>query len=596
MTRAEQDAPNPAARAVAKVARVVTDVAGIDKDFDYLIPEGMGGSIAVGTEVRVPLHGRRVGGWIVDLRTCGPAGVELRPLAKVRGVGPDPDTVELAGWAAWRWAAKRSWFLKTASAGRAVPLLPSVGRPPRSPAAPPRSPLEFPTDPGVHILRLAPAVDPTPLVAAVARAGPLLVVVPTAARAAVLAARLRRAGGDVALLPADWARARAGAAAVVIGTASAAWGPCPGMAAAMVLDAHDEGLTAEGAPTWSAVTVMAERARRAAAPLYAISPCPTPELVVLGRLVVGDRVGERSGWAPLEVIDRRADDPRLGLWSERLVQLVRAAGAGRRVALVLNRAGRIRLLACAACGELARCEVCAAAVGSPAPGRLHCPRCGQDRPAVCGACGSTRLKALRIGVDRAREEIETLAGRPVGEVTATTGELPAADVIIGTEAVLRRFDPSSGLVAVGFVDFDQELLAPRLRATDEALALLALAARLVRGRTGRLLVQTRLPEHPAIRAAAGGDPGLALEGQDELRRGLRMPPYATVAVVHGDAAPAWTDQVCGLARPGVEVIGPDPAGRWMVKAADPAGLCDALAAVPRPATGILRVAVEPGRL
>jgi primosomal protein N' (replication factor Y) len=119
---------------------------------------------------------------------------------------------------------------------------------------------------------------------------------------------------------------------------------------------------------------------------------------------------------------------------------------------------------------------------------------------VCPRCGSTRFKALRIGVDRARDEIETLAGRPVGEVTASSTTLPADDVVIGTEAVLRRFDPGSGLAAIAFVDFDQELLSPRLRATDEALALLALASRLVRGRSGRVLVQTRLPAHPAVQS------------------------------------------------------------------------------------------------
>jgi primosomal protein N' (replication factor Y) (superfamily II helicase) len=599
MTRTDR-APTTATGAtvatVATVARVVTDVAGIDKEFDYLVPDHMTGSVELGSEVRVPLHGRRVGGWVVGLPAQPPAGIELRPLAKVRGVGPDPEILDLAGWAAWRWAGKRSWFLKTASPGHAVPRLAPVARPARAPAPPPRSPLAVPAAPGVHIMRVAPAIDPTPLVAQAAQAGPILVVVPTAARAVVLAGRLRRAGGDVALLPDEWGRARAGAAAVVIGTASAAWGPCPGLAAAVVLDAHDEGLTAEGAPTWSALTVMAERARRAGVPLLAVTPCPTPELIALGPLHVADRVAERAGWAPVEVIDRRADDPRLGLWSERLVQLVRGAASGHRVALVLNRAGRVRLLACGSCGELARCELCQAAVGSPEAGRLHCPRCGHDRPSVCPRCGSTRFKALRIGVDRARDEIETLAGRPVGEVTASSTTLPADEVVIGTEAVLRRFDPGSGLSAIAFVDFDQELLTPRLRATDEALALLALAARLVRGRAGRVLVQTRLPAHPAVQAALAGDPGLALEGQDDLRRSLRMPPYAAVARIHGEAAAEWVAQVAREAVDGLEVLGPDPAGRWMVKAGDYRALGDALAAIPRPAAGTLRVAVDPGRL
>jgi primosomal protein N' (replication factor Y) len=210
---------------------------------------------------------------------------------------------------------------------------------------------------------------------------------------------------------------------------------------------------------------------------------------------------------------------------------------------------------------------------------------------VCISCSSTRVRNLRIGVNRAREELQVLAGRPVGEVTASTGELPDADVLVGTEALLHRVDPASGFAVVAFVDFDQELMAPRVRATSEAMALLALASRVVRGRRGRVVIQTRQPDHPAVRAAAASDPVLALEGQNEIREVLRLPPQWAVAVVRGDAAAEW---VHGLN--GVELSGPDPKGAWMVRAPGAEVLSDALASHPRPATGELRVAVDPGRL
>jgi primosomal protein N' len=69
-------------------------------------------------------------------------------------------------------------------------------------------------------------------------------------------------------------------------------------------------------------------------------------------------------------------------------------------------------------------------------GDLECPQCGLTRPVVCASCGSTVLKQLRIGVARAKEELEAVAGRPVGEVTASTKELPGEDVLVGTEALL----------------------------------------------------------------------------------------------------------------------------------------------------------------
>ncbi|HET6795081.1 MAG TPA: hypothetical protein VFH45_11590, partial [Acidimicrobiales bacterium] len=539
------------------IARVVTDVAGIDKEFDYLVPEGSEDRVEIGTEVRLPLGGRRVGGWVVDLPEAAPEGVKLRPLAKVRGVGPDAAMVDLCRWAAWRWAGKQAWFLHTASAEGAVVTLPALTTP-RMPARPLETAVGLPPGAGVHVLELAPATDPTPVVAAAAQLGPILVVVPSPARAAILAGRLRRAGADVALLPGDWPRARAGNASVVVGARSAAFGPCPGLSSIVVLDAHDEALTAEGAPTWSAVTVLAERARRSGVPLYALTPSPTVELLAHGPYHRQERGGALAGWAMTEVLDRRDDDPRQGLWSTRVVDLARAAG---KVAMVLNRTGRVRLLACSACGELAHCEVCGAAVASPAPGTLHCDRCGHERPSVCARCGSTRLKNLRVGVRRAAEELAVLAGRPVGEVTASTADLPVEDVLIGTEALLHRLDPTSGFATVVFVDFDQELLVPRVGAASQAMALVARAARIVRGRTGRIVIQTRLPDHPVIRAATHADPTIALEGEGDLRRQLRLPPFASMALVYGDAAGPWVNDLKA-----VEVSGPDAAGRWMVRA------------------------------
>ena len=46
----------------ALVARVVPDVTGLDKQFDYIVPDTMRSRVVSGTLVRVPLHGRRAGG------------------------------------------------------------------------------------------------------------------------------------------------------------------------------------------------------------------------------------------------------------------------------------------------------------------------------------------------------------------------------------------------------------------------------------------------------------------------------------------------------------------------------------------------------
>ena len=44
------------------VARVLPDVRGIDKTFDYVVPDKLVDHVRVGSLVRIDLHGRRVGG------------------------------------------------------------------------------------------------------------------------------------------------------------------------------------------------------------------------------------------------------------------------------------------------------------------------------------------------------------------------------------------------------------------------------------------------------------------------------------------------------------------------------------------------------
>lgn len=565
------------------VARVVVDEPALDKPFDYLVPEALGDQVRVGTLVRVPLHGRRVGGWVSELDVAPPAGVALRPIAKVTGWGPAAELFDLARWAAWRWAGRPPHFLRTASPPAAV-----QGLPPREASV---MVPETPTDPLVGqalrvpcaVLRQPPATDAYPLVIAAAALGPTLVVTPAHATAQLLAARLRRAGVPVALLPREWARAAAGAR-VVIGARGAAWAPVPGLAAVVVLDEHEEVHQEEASPTWNARDVAAERARRAGVPCVLTSPCPSLEALRWGELLVPDRSTERAGWPVVDVVDRAREDPlRTDLYSPRLVDLVRS---GKRVVCVLNRKGRARLLACAACGDLARCERCGAAVAMD-DDVLVCRRCAATRPLVCSSCGSSKLKVRRLGTARAREDLERLAGVAVGEVTGESDALPDAPVLVGTEAVLRRIDHAD---AVAFLDLDAELLAPRYRAAEQAMALVARAARLVGGKAtgGRLLLQTRLPRHEVVLAALHGDPSRVSAAEAARREPLGWPPFTALAHVSGAPAEEYV-----RALTGVQVLGPAD-GAYLVRAPDHQTLCDALAATPRP-PGRLRVAVDPLR-
>jgi len=583
------------------VVRVVPDVPAIHRRFDYTVPDALADTVTVGCRVRVPLHGRRVGAWVVEEDVTSDPGVHPIDLAASSGMGPPAGVVDLADWAAWRWAGPMSSFLGTASPLRVVRTLPPAptmtGDGPPSPGGGSVALVDAAlTDGGTSVVRLAPALD-TPLLVLelISRFGPdgMLVLVAARSRADHLAARLHAMGVPVALLPDEWAAARSGGR-VVIGTRAGAWAPMERLRVAVVIDAHDEAYREERAPTWSAVDVVIERGRRDGAPVLLVSPCP-PLVLTEGRtLVVTERSVERRGWPVVEVVDRTGDDPRTGLFGERMTvaahtELDRPDG---RVVCVLNRTGRVRVLACKACGTLARCTRCGGAMAqAEASGQLSCGRCGESRPALCAACDSTKLKVLRIGVSRATEEVAALLGTDAVELTAEHGAdhgAGAARLVVGTEAALHRID-HAGLVV--FLDFDQHLLAPRFGAGEEALAMLARAARVVgaRGGSGRVLVQTRIPGHETLRAAVQADPGLLIEAEEPVRRQLGLPPFGALANVQGPGAPPYADGLRAL--PGLSVS-PLDSDRFLVRADDHTVLCDGLAATPRP-TERLRVEVDP---
>lgn len=524
-----------------RFARVLPDVTGLDREFDYLVPPALG-SLDIGDVVRVVLHGRRVRGWIVDFpETPSVDAARLRPIVGRSSAGPSREILDLARWAAQRWAAARLRpFLVAGSSPVNVPE--RFGD-----TEPPADGLGGLGVADVEVIQLAPSEDPLPHVlgaieAVAAPDGQLLVVHPSARGSEVLTERLRRAGVSAAHWPRQWSDAAAGRARVVVGTRVGAWARLARLGGAVVLDEHDEALQEEHTPTWHARDVLVERCRRWGVACTLTSPVPTVHGLALATRPLRSRPPQ---WPRVQVIDREETPPwqRHQLSSE-VIEVLR--DRERRVLCVTNTPGRSRLLACRSCRALTVCAECAATVRQLDGGELECARCGARRPPVCQACGSGALKNIRPGVRRLAEDIAAAANRPVVTVTRTEREIAEADVFVGTEAALHRL---GGLDVVAFVEFDSELLAPRYRAAEQALTLLMRAARMV-GRAGTVMVQTRLVDHPVVRAARRGDPRIFSDPETELRRSLGLPPFGGLARVGGaDAADVADDlRQSGLLR------------------------------------------------
>jgi primosomal protein N' (replication factor Y) len=533
-----------------------------------------------------------VRGWVVDADVAQPDATDLRDVLAVSSAGPPLDVVDLCRWAAWRWAGPLATFLRAASPANRVRADDPVEV---ETAVYPGARLE-----GCAVEVVAPRWDVhVPL----APEGSTIVIDPSAARAAALAARWEAEGREVVTLgsehsdavrTAHWARARAGAC-VVVGGRTAVWAPVPDLAAMVVLDEGDEALEDERAPTWNARDVAFERAARVDAAVRMLTPAPTVDAVVAcGAPVAGP---PPRSWPRVEVVDQRNEEPGHGVLTEALaVALRHAVDRETRAVCVLNRRGRARLLACRTCGELARCAVCGATVEQLDAG-LRCIQCATERPSVCLHCHGSTFRIVKPGIARVRDELAALLPRvEVASVDAATDVVADVPVLVGTEAVLHRVARPVGLVA--YLELDQELLAPRARAAEQALWLLVRGARLLEP-AGRLLLQTRLPDHEVVDAAVHGDPMAVVAAEAPRRQALGFPPFGGLAEVRG-AGDAVAAACAAVAAAGVTVLGPDAAGTSaLLRAPSTAALCDALA-VPgveaARAKGRLRIDVDPRRV
>ena len=587
------------------VARVVPDVTGVDKVFDYLIPSELQEVIGVGDRVRVPLHGRNVPGWVIAIGSTSEGFTEvdetkLRSVIKRLGFGPSGEIVQLALWASHRWCGRLRAFFVAASPSTLVATLPT--------ARYQRDQVKVAGDAAISLaviesrsllVQRGPLKSPVDVLVGAALSGPTLVIVPTVVRARLFAASLKRHGFTVAVMPDEWGSA-AGGVDVAIGSRTAVFARVPDLRSIVVIDEHDDSLREERTPTWHARDVAIERAKQLNISCVLMSALPS----VAAKAWANDRVlqsGEQevqSEWPRIQLIDRTLEER----WSNSLLSsdfIAELRDHSRRIVVVLNTKGRARLLACASCKSLARCANCDAAFETGAEGQFSCPRCFVQRPQVCIKCSSAKFLTLKPGVSKLREEIAQAAGRKVSDVVEVSGSSNDADALdqakmlfVGTEAALHRVHEADTVV---FLDIDQELAAPRYRASEIVGSLLVHAARLVgrSDRGGKVMVQTHSIDSPVLQAMSTLHIDEYLQSVSDMRRFMELPPFGALAQLSGTNI---DDAIEELRRNVFVHVSAGSDGSYLVKAADWQVLADALSEVEASKGVRLKVQVDPARV
>ena len=439
---------------------------------------------------------------------------------------------------------------------------------------------------------------------ALARGQGAIVLVPEIALTAQVVARfVARFGERVALLHSalsagerydEWRRVLDGTADVVVGSRSALFAPIENVGLVVVDEEQEPSYKQESAPRYHAVDTALALGRLSGA--IVVLGSATPRVVTYAAATRGDlsllELPERVLDLPLpktRVVDLRLElkaNNRSTLSSVLRTALQRTVAKGEQAILYLNRRGFATVVLCRDCGYVVPCPACEIPFALHADGRLVCHRCGREEPrapAICPRCGSARIRHLGVGTQRVEEDVRAAvpqarlvrldrdAVKAKGAHAAMYERMRSghAQVIVGTQMVAKGFD-LPGVSLVGVVNADTQLSLPDFTAAERTFELLTQ----VLGRSGRGTVggegilQTYLPDHYAITAAAAHDYATFAVHELRARRRFGYPPYGRLVLLQTSAAREATVErratelaarLRAAAEDDADVLGPAPA-------------------------------------
>ncbi|HYO94694.1 MAG TPA: primosomal protein N' [Polyangiaceae bacterium] len=465
-----------------------------------------------------------------------------------------------------------------------------------------------------------------------------IVLVPEIALTPQLVTRFRaRLGDSIAVLHsglgdadrhAMWKALHSGKLRVVVGARSALFAPVPNLGLLCVDEEHDGSFKQEEGVRYNARDMALLRAHRASAVCVLGSATPSISslaLVEQGRLEwlkLPGRARTASRLPEVEIVDLRRTGAGPGgqpLLSLRLYrELERVLADEQQAILFLNRRGFSPSLICDDCGHIAECPHCSVALTlhRSSGDRLRCHYCDYDcaRLALCDKCRGARLLEEGAGTERiesvlaeafpkarvARLDRDVAAGAKSAHVLERMHKREI-DILVGTQMVTKGHDLPH-VTLVGVLNADAALSLPDFRAAERSFHLFVqVAGRAGRGDApGRVLIQTRQPEHPAIACAARHDVQGFVAQEIEARRELGYPPFSRMALVRCDAVElAVAEQAAEMlartarraAPSDVVVLGPAPAPlarlrnryrfQLLLRAPERAGLRQSLLSVAR---------------
>lgn len=223
---------------------------------------------------------------------------------------------------------------------------------------------------------------------------------------------------------------------------------------------------------------------------------------------------------------------------------------GEKIILLQNRRGFAPFVSCAACGEPIQCPSCRVSLTyhqRPAASETRCHYCdfATPPPPVCPSCGSAELRFDGVGTQRVEEallaqfpgirvirmDVDTTAWKGAHDELVERFRNGEADVLLGTQMIAKGLDLPE-VTLVGVISADTGLHLPDFRAAERSFQLLTqVAGRSGRGHTaGEVVIQTLLPDDPALRAAASQNYATFARNELAQRQQAGFPPFGRLIV------------------------------------------------------------------
>ncbi len=375
---------------------------------------------------------------------------------------------------------------------------------------------------------------------------------------------------------AQWRKIKRGEVSLVIGARSAVFAPFEKLKMIIIDEEHENSYKSGNDPRYHARQVAQKRIADCNGKLLMGSATPSLEAwqlmkdpAKMTRINLTKRVG--GGSIPkVEIADMSKEE---GIFGKVLQEeMTRTLASGKQVILFLNRRGYSYYFHCKSCGFELKCPHCDVAMTYHRRlGLLQCHYCGYSQKPikVCPECGSLDVLYSGFGTEQVEQEIERLfpqyraarldtdtvaKDRKIIQKTLDEFREGKINILIGTQMVAKGLNfPNVQLV--GIVLADSGLLIPDFRAEERTFDLLVqVAGRSGRADTsGRVVVQTRMKDNPAIVLASKSQVEEFFDNELDTRKLLGFPPFSrminlVIRSPKADAARTFANELANRLR------------------------------------------------